>query len=297
MKICYQLIDFLTALSRLLWLGLHFALGITLLFVYRIRWGKRWFYTVQGAQSIQQWMRQGCGILGLKINVCGAASSRSAILVANHISWLDIVAIATATPVTFVSKLDLKAWPIVGVLAKYSGTVFIKRGSSFSMHETLTSLVDVLSLGCKTMFFPEGTTTVGAEVKKFHSGLFEAACLANCPVQPIAISYFRDAEADRDIAPYIDDDHFLTHLWRLLFRGKLLVQIDFLDEIKPNMQNRRGLAKASHSRISELITISAMINADYPCDYLNEDHSKMAEFGSDFDFLNFNGTIKDLIKL
>ena len=82
-------------------------------------------------------------------------------------------AIAAATPITFFSKLDLQHWPVVGVLAKFSGTVFIKRGSLFSMHETLTSLVDVLSLGRKTIFFPEGTTITGVAVKKFHSGLFE----------------------------------------------------------------------------------------------------------------------------
>jgi len=264
MKILFQLFNFINAFFRLLWLGLHFIYGLGLLFVYRFRWGKQWFYTEQGALSVQQWMRQGCRILGLTIQVSGTASSSSAILVANHISWLDIVAIAAATPVTFVSKLDLKSWPVVGVLAKFSGTVFIKRGSLFSMHETLTSLVDVLNSGRKTIFFPEGTTTTGVAVKKFHSGLFETAFIANSPVQPIAISYYRNAEADRDIAPYVDDDHFLLHLWRLLFRGKLHLQIDFLDEILPEKYNRRGLAQACHARISEVLETSAMIDVDYP---------------------------------
>lgn len=264
MKVLFQLFDFLNAFFRLLWLGLHFIYGLSLLFVYRFRWGKQWFYTEQGAQAVQQWMRQGCRVLGLTIQVNGTAASNSTMLVANHISWLDIVAIAAATPVTFVSKLDLKNWPVVGVLAKFSGTVFIKRGSLFSMHETLTSLVDVLNLGRKTIFFPEGTTTTGVVVKKFHSGLFETAFLANCPVQPLAISYFRNAEADRDIAPYVDDDHFLKHLWRLLFHGKLHLQIDFFDEIPAEKYSRRELAQACHARISEVLEAGAMIDTDYP---------------------------------
>ena len=264
MKILFQLFAFINAIFRLLWLGLHFIYGLSLLFVYRFRWGKQWFYTEQGAQAVQQWMRQGCCVLGLTIQVNGIVASTSTMLVANHISWLDIVAIAAATPVTFVSKLDLKSWPIVGVLAKFSGTVFIKRGSLFSMHQTLTSLVDVLNLGRKTIFFPEGTTTTGVAVKKFHSGLFETAFLASCPVQPIAISYFRNAEADRDIAPYVDDDHFLKHLWRLLFRGKLHLQIDFLDEIKPEKYSRREIAQACHARISEVLETGEMIDVDYP---------------------------------
>jgi len=264
MKVLTQGFNFINALFRLLWLGLHFILGLTLLFVYRLRWGKQWFYTEKGAQAIQQWMRQGCRILGLKIQVNGQASSASAILVANHISWLDIVAIAAATPVTFVSKLDLQHWPIVGVLAKFSGTVFIKRGSLFSMHETLSTLVDVLSLGRKTIFFPEGTTTTGVTVNKFHSGLFETAHTVNCPVQPIAISYFRNGEADLDIAPYVDDDHFLAHLWRLLFQRKIRMQLDFLEEVQGKKNSRRELADACHARISEVLETSAMIDEDYP---------------------------------
>ena len=264
MKTFFQLMNFLNASLRLLWLGLHFIFGLSLLFVYRFRWGKQWFYTEHGAQATQQWMRQGCRILNLKVQVNGWASSSSAMLVANHISWLDIVVIAAATPVTFVSKLDLKGWPIIGVLAKFSGTLFIKRGSLFSMHETLTNIVDVLNLGRKMIFFPEGTTTIGLDVKKFHSGLFETASIANCSVQPVAISYFRDGEPDRKVAPYVDDDHFLMHLWQLLFHGRLYLQIDFLDEIYPEKYDRRELAKACRTRITEVLEASAMIDADYP---------------------------------
>ncbi len=264
MKVLFQLFDFLNASFRLLWLSMHFLYGLVLLVIYRFRWGKQWFYTPQGARSIQKWFRQGCRILRLNIQVSGQAYSGSAILVANHISWLDIVAIAASTPVTFVSKLDLKNWPIVGVLAKFSGTVFIKRGSSFSMHQTIANLVDVISSGRTTVFFPEGTTTTGIAVKKFNSGLFETAYRAACPVQPVAISYFRNDEPDRDVAPYVDDDHFLKHLWTLLLRGKLNLQLDFLDEIQSDKHNRRELSQLCHSQISEVIEASVTFNEDYP---------------------------------
>ncbi|MCW9031040.1 MAG: 1-acyl-sn-glycerol-3-phosphate acyltransferase [Gammaproteobacteria bacterium] len=259
-----QLFNFLNASYRLLWLGLHFIYGLNLLLVYRFRWGKQWFYTPQGARSIQKWFRQGSRILGLKIQMSGAVNSGSTMLVSNHISWLDIVAIAASTPVTFVSKLDLKSWPMIGVLAKSSGTVFIKRGSLFSMHQTISNLIDVLNSGRKTIFFPEGTTTTGVGVKKFNSGLFETAHRVGTPVQPVAISYFRNGEPDRDVAPYVDDDHFMLHLWTLLYRGKLELELDFLDEILPEKHSRRELAHLCQSRISEVIETSAMIHTDYP---------------------------------
>ena len=252
------------ALSRLLWLGLHFGYGFILLLVYRLRWGKQWFYSEQGAESIKSWMRQACRILGLKIQVSGLPCSKSAVLVANHISWLDIVAIAATTPVTFVSKTDLQRWPIVGTLAQSTGTVFIKRGSLLAVHKTLLSLSEVTGLGCKTVFFPEGTTTTGESVNKFHSGLFEVAYRAGCPVQPVAISYFRDGQPDREIAPYVDDDHFVKHLWSLLMQGSIDLQLDFLDELKTEDYSRQHLALVCKRRITEVIHTTAMINQDYP---------------------------------
>jgi len=253
MKILFYAFDVLGAVLRLLWLLFHFIFGISLLFVYRFRWGKQWFYTEQGAQATQKWMRQGCRVLGLDIQTRGVVSSGAVMMVANHISWLDIVGLAASSPVTFVSKSDLKSWPIVGMLARFSGTVFIRRGSLFSMHDTLTSLVDILELGRKTIFFPEGTTTTGETVKTFHSGLFETASIANCRVQPVAIRYYREGQQDRIISPYIDDDHFLMHLWRLLLKGGVSLHLDFLDEIQTEKNNRREVARICRARISAFL--------------------------------------------
>lgn len=272
MKLVFSLFNFINASFRLLWLGFHFAYGLMLLVVYRLRWGANWFYTKQGARSVQKWFKQGSRILGLKIQLSGSSSLHSSILVSNHISWLDIVAIAASSPVTFVSKSDLASWPIVGILAKSSGTVFIKRGSLFSMHQTMNQLVDILELDRSIIFFPEGTTTRGENVKKFNSGLFETAYKSSSPVQPVTISYYRDCLPDRDTAPYVDDDHFLKHLWTHLFRGKLHVQIDFLDEIQPKKHSRRFLADICHSRITEVLNTSVMLTRDYPLEIKDLEH-------------------------
>lgn len=266
MKVSMRLFNFTNALFRITWLGIHFIYGLNLLVVYQLRWGKQWFYTAKGAKAIQRWFKQGSRILNLKIQLSGTSSLHSSMLVSNHISWLDIVAIAASSPVTFVSKADLKSWPMVGQLAKSSGTVFIKRGSLFSMHQTMTQLVDILECNRNIIFFPEGTTTTGENVKRFNSGLFETAYKSGSPVQPVAISYYRNCLPERDAAPYVDDDHFMKHLWTHLYHGKLLVQIDFLDEIQPAKHSRRILADLCHARISEVLQTSAMITRDYPVD-------------------------------
>jgi len=263
MKILFYAFDVLGAVLRLLWLLFHFIFGISLLFVYRFRWGKQWFYTESGAQAIQKWMRQGCRVLGVDIQTRGAISSGAVIMVANHISWLDIVGLAASSPVTFVSKSDLKSWPFVGVLAKFSGTVFIRRGSLFSMHDALTSLVEILDLGRKTIFFPEGTTTTGETIKTFHSGLFETAKVANCQVQPVAIRYYREGKQDRVISPYVDDDHFLVHLWRLLLKGDVSLHIDYLGEIQVENNHRREVAHLCRARISAFLEANNAADSPY----------------------------------
>jgi len=263
MKILFYAFDVFAAVLRLLWLLFHFIFGISLLFIYRFRWGKQWFYTESGAHAIQKWMGQGCRVLGIDIQTRGEVSSGAVIMVANHISWLDIVGLAASSPVTFVSKSDLKRWPFVGVLAKFSGTVFIRRGSLFSMHDTLTSLVDILNLGRKTIFFPEGTTTRGETVKTFHSGLFETAKIAHCQVQPVAIRYCREGKQDRVISPYVDDDHFFMHLWRLLLKGNVSLHIDYLDEVRVENKHRREVADLCRDRISAFLEADSAVDSHY----------------------------------
>ncbi len=259
-----NVLSHIKAFLSLIRLGVHFIYGFIIIFSHRIRYGKHWFYSTRGVSVVQRWMWQGSRILGLNIQTSGAAYSQSAVLVSNHISWLDIVAIAATTPVTFVSKNDLERWPFVGKLAGATGTVFIKRGSVFAVHKTLNHLNEINQSGCKTAFFPEGTTTIGESVKRFNSGLFESANSAACPVQPIAISYFYQGKPDRVVAPYVDDDHFMAHLWNLFRVGTLQVQLDFLDEIPANTLSRQELAAASRKRIVEVLETSRMIDEDYP---------------------------------
>lgn len=264
MKFAYKLYSYIGAIFRLLLLGLHFINGLVQLLIFRIIWGKEWYYSNKGAAVIQFWMKGGAWILGLRLHCCGEPLDTSAVMVSNHVSWLDIVAIAATTPVTFVSKSDLESWPVVGLLSKASGTLFIQRGSLFAVHDTLRKLDNVLSRERKTLFFPEGTTTIGKEVKRFHSGLFEAAYNNGCKVQPLVISYFHEGQPDFNFAPYVDKDHFLHHMWTFLVKGESDVYIDYLDTLSINDYARQQLARQCQDRISENLEMSYRIRREFP---------------------------------
>lgn len=258
-----KIYNHIRAIFRLFWLLVHFTYGFILLGVHRLRSGPDWFYHDDGAETVRKWVWRGSRILGLNVHVRGSACRGASVLVSNHISWLDIVAIASTIPVTFVSKSDLQRWPIVGRLAQMSGTIFIKRGSLFAVHKTLGHLKEIIELGRTAVFFPEGTTTRGESVNRFNSGLFESVCIASCQLQPLAIRYFNQDLPDREFAPYVDDDHFIRHLWKLLVNGELNVTLDFLDAVEAKNHSRQQLAQYCQQRISGQIETAAKTNPNY----------------------------------
>ncbi len=145
-------------------------------------------------------------------------------LVANHVSWLDIPVIAAARPCHFLSKAEVARWPVIGWLARSVGTLFIRRGAGESRAKA-GEIREHLALGRGILVFPEGTTTDGTAVRRFFPQLFAAA--EDAPVQTVAVRY-RDAagQVDRSLA-FIDDDELHHHLWRLLGRERIVVDLTF----------------------------------------------------------------------
>jgi 1-acyl-sn-glycerol-3-phosphate acyltransferase len=119
----------------------------------------------------------------------GAEPLRHALIVSNHISWLDIFVINSLHPCRFVAKAEIRAWPVLGWLVAQAGTVFIARGSRRDLRHIFKGLVAALGEHQRVAFFPEGTTASQGCLLPFHANLFEAAIDAAVPVQPYALSY------------------------------------------------------------------------------------------------------------
>jgi 1-acyl-sn-glycerol-3-phosphate acyltransferase len=137
------------------------------------------------------------------------------LLVANHISWLDIVAMQAARPCRFISKSEVRHWPLVGLLAAGAGTLFIERASRRDAMRVVHQMAERLRAGDVLAVFPEGTTGDGTSVLPFHGNLLQAAISVNVPVQPVALK-FTDAASGRDslVPCYIGQDTLVHSLWR-----------------------------------------------------------------------------------
>lgn len=170
----------------------------------------------------QNWHRSICRVLGLSITITGETGLGAGLVVANHISWLDIVVLGSFSHLDFIAKEDVAHWPVLGYLAKNAGTLFIRRGDAVQTQAAAEQMAWRLRQGRQLMLFPEATTTTGERVLRFQTKLFKPAQLADSSVQAVAIRYDGAAAT---IAPFVGDDDFVSHLWRTLQLTRLEVHL------------------------------------------------------------------------
>ena len=193
---------------------------------------------------VQVWSAQMLACMGIRLIVKGKlAPTGPVLLAANHISWLDITSLHAARHCRFVSKADVKHWPLIGPLATGAGTLFIERESRRDAMRVVHHMAERLRESDVLAIFPEGTTSDGVSLRPFHANLFQAAIAAEAPVQPVALQFVDQATGQRSLAPcYIDDDTLIGSFWRTLCTPGIAVVITFGELQTAQGRNRRALA-------------------------------------------------------
>ena len=229
--------------------GLHFFTGIYQIGVLKRQHGKQWYAVKVGRKAIRQWMDKACQIVGLKVYVEGVMPQQNGHLyIANHVSWLDIIAIASVTDCKFLSKDTVRHWPVIGWLTSSVGSLFIRRNNRRAFHTSLQRVQERLQAGDNICIFPEGTTTDGRQVLPFHSGLFQAAIDAGVAVQPMILKYQTRDGIYESHAPYYGRDIFIFHLLRLL--SKRETQLSLI--LKPALPQHVGADRQKLANVLQL---------------------------------------------
>lgn len=172
----------------------------------------------QREQAVQAWAQRLLQLWGIELQTQGQAHQQgAALLVSNHISWLDIVVMHASRHCRFVSKSDIQRWPVVGTLATSAGTLYIERHSRRDAHRMVRDVGQAMRNGDVIAVFPEGTTSDGQDVLPFHANLIEAALQAQAPVQPLALQFVdrHSGQPSRAVC-YIDNDTLIGSVWRTL---------------------------------------------------------------------------------
>ncbi len=202
---------------------------------------------------VQAWASGMLARLGVTLQVRGAPPAIGPmLLVANHVSWLDIVVLHAAHHCRFVSKADVGRWPIVGRLATGAGTLYIERSSRRDAMRVVHDMVQALRDGDILAIFPEGTTSDGSAMLPFHANLIQAAISAPAPVQPVALRYL-DAQGERSIAvSYTGDETLVGSIWRTLGARGLRAVVQFGQAQDAEGRDRRAWSRALQSEVERL---------------------------------------------
>jgi 1-acyl-sn-glycerol-3-phosphate acyltransferase len=160
---------------------------------------------------------------------CRGGRPAQGLVCSNHLSYLDILVYAAAFPCVFVSKLEVRRWPAFGFLARSGGTIFVDRRSRTGAGEVTRQIAEVLAAGVPVLLFPEGTSTDGGEVQRFHPTLLQPAIDAAAEITAAAIGYRARNVAERDLC-WFGDAPFVSHLLRTLARQQVIAEVEFFPE-------------------------------------------------------------------
>ena len=205
---------------------------------------------------VRRWSRQLLGICGIQVVVRQAQGLTEplpsrALIVANHVSWLDIFVVNAMQPCRFVAKSDIRSWPFIGWLCAKTGTIFISRGKASDVRRIFQGLVTSIKAGERVAFFPEGTTAAQGKLLPFHANLFEAAIDAAVPVQPYALRYVDAAGKYHSAADFIGEMTIAGSIVAILSARAITAELTLLPPISTEGAHRRELAVAARKVIAD----------------------------------------------
>ncbi|WP_334157665.1 lysophospholipid acyltransferase family protein [Oryzomicrobium sp.] len=236
-------------------LALHLVQGVlTLMLVYP------WTSPRHRRALKRRWARQLLAMLGFALEVRhadGAVLPPAGLVVANHVSWIDIYALNATLPVAFVSKAEVRQWPVIGWLAAHTDTIFLRRGSRGHAKVVNGEIESAMTAGAHVALFPEGTTTDGTHLLHFHGALLQPAVETGLPVIPIALSY-HEADGRPSLAPaYAGDTTMGQCLGAILTRRRLIVRVQILPPLDTGPDSpcadRRTLARTARASIANAL--------------------------------------------
>lgn len=220
------------------------------LFDYRLRRSSGELTLQQRADWLQLWCGRLLDRLSIARNVVGP-TPQSGLVVANHLSYLDILVISSHMPCVFVSKSDVKNWPVFGTLTTISGTVYVDRTRRSDTRNANDGIRNALQKGLRVVIFPEGTSSGGADVLPFYPSLLEPAVEAAVPITGAYLNYeVEEGNVSNDVA-YWGDMTFFPHLLRLLTVKKISATIRFA-ETPRTFEDRKSAAIEMRTEILRL---------------------------------------------
>jgi 1-acyl-sn-glycerol-3-phosphate acyltransferase len=200
---------------------------------------------------VRRWCRWIVRAAGVRVRITGAAEPEGGLLlVANHVSWLDIPLLAAVRPARMLAKSEIRRWPVGGALAARGGVLFIERDRLRALPDTVAVIAGSLRAGAAVAAFPEGSTWCGRARGSFRRAVFQAALDAGAPVQPVHIRYRAGERAVSTVPAFVGADTLVASLWRVASARALTAEVEVCPAVPPDRRHdRRSLAEAAQAAV------------------------------------------------
>ena len=203
---------------------------------------------------IRGWSARMIRLLDIELRVQGDFHAGAKLVVVNHVSWLDIMAVHAVCPqARFVSKAEVRHWPLLGRLVDAGGTLYIERERRRDALRVVHQIAEALQSGDTVAVFPEGTTGDGHELLPFHANLLQAAIATELPVQPVALRFADRRSPVSESAAYVGDTTLAQSMWRLACGEGIVVTLSVLSARGTAHADRRRLAQTLRDDIAEAL--------------------------------------------
>ena len=226
-----------------------------------------WLLRKKRARLIQKYSARVLQEMKVEVEVIdpqGYLLKDNALLVCNHMSYLDILVLSSIYPSCYVTSLEMKKTPVLGQLCDLGGCVYVDRKNKRNLPKEISEITQALSRGLNVCFFPEATSHNGEELLRFRRPLFNAARYAHKKILPVCLNYVEINGAkfnlnNRDTVCWYGDMTFLPHMWGLCGTEKVKVSVRFLDPLdKPQDFNSRDLAEKTKAVVEEHFTPASL---------------------------------------
>lgn len=207
-----------------------------------------------------RWAQDLLAILAIRLECVGEAPAHGpggGLIAANHVSWVDVFAIGAVRHTRFVAKSEIRDWPVAGPIAERAGTLFVHRARRHDTGRIANQVKDALAAGDLVGLFPEGTTTEGDDLLKFHSSLFEPAVAHGARVHPVAIRYLHPDGTPCRAAAFVGELSFAQSLGLVIRTREIVARVAFGDPVDAAGLHRREVAALAQARVATLLDLPA----------------------------------------
>jgi len=194
------------------------------------------------SEKIRLWFKKILDIIEIKTIIKGEIKTGNYLIISNHSSWLDIIILGSTFKTTFLSKIEVSRWPIIGKITTAVDMLFINRGAKNAATLAVDGISEFIENNRNVTIFPEGTSSGGKGLLKFKPRLFASCINANCPVQCVIIKYPYKNKNIHPSVPFVRGNSLFLNILKVLFRNDIVAEITISELVNTKDKDRKSVA-------------------------------------------------------